>query len=393
MRTCVKRFLQDVEAAVAVIFALVIVVIFGAAGMAVDFINSSGVRTSLQQALDGAVLAAAAARVQNEAEAEAIINKFMTSNWSMKYPNLDAQVSQTLTDDAVSGTATVFVPTLISGVLGFYNIEVSAISTATISNSTLEVAMVIDNSSSMLSHLSTLKKALESVIDILASDTSSAEKSFAVVPYSLYANVGTSNSTKSWLSLAPADAATWKGCVGSRDYPLELNDSDSTPIPAVSVSNCNPTPLLPLTSDTDTVKSWISGLDAKIDDSFTGAGLIWGWRVLSEDEPFTEAKPYGDAQKVIIFLTDARSSMGPSYPKHNNEDDVADSVWQAQCTNIKAQDIALYTIAFEANADRTKQLEDCATSSAHAFSADNSSELKSAFEDIAKKLATVYLSQ
>jgi hypothetical protein len=213
------------------------------------------------------------------------------------------------------------------------------------------------------------------------------------VPYSVYTNVGVSNKTASWLLLAAEDAATWQGCVGSRNYPLELNDSDTTPIPAVSVSNCNPTPLLPLTSDTETVKSWISGLEAKIDDSYTGAGLIWGWRALSETEPFDEAKPYGEPQKVIIFLTDARSSMGPSYPKHNNEDDVADSVWGAQCTNIKAQDITLYTIAFEADTTRAQQLRDCATSSAHAFTADNASELKSAFEDIAKKLATVYLSQ
>jgi Flp pilus assembly protein TadG len=390
----VKKFLQDVQATVAVIFAFALVIVFGSAGMAVDFVNASGVRTSLQQALDGAVLAAAAARVQNESEAEKIITRFMSSNWSLKYPSLDAQISQSLTDDTVSGTATVSVPTLISGILGFENMEVNATSTATISNPTLEVAMVIDNSSSMVPHLSTLKNALESVIDILATDTSMAEKSFAVVPYSLYANVGTSNSTQSWLSLAPADAATWKGCVGSRNYPLELNDSDySTPIPAVVASNCNPTPLLPLTSDTATAKSWISGLEAKVDDSFTGAGLIWGWRVLSEDAPFTEAKPYGDAQKVIIFLTDAKSSMGPSYPKHNNEDNVADTVWQAQCTNIKARDIVLYTIAFDADSDREQQLEDCATSSAHAFTAGNASELKTAFEEIAKKLATVYLSQ
>src|SRR3712207_7098115 len=47
--------------------------------------------------------------------------------------------------------------------------------------------------------------------------------------------------------------------------------------------------------------------------------LIWGWRALSEREPFTEAKAYGEAQKVIIFLTDAYSTMGPSYPKHNKD--------------------------------------------------------------------------
>jgi hypothetical protein len=92
--------------------------------------------------------------------------------------------------------------------------------------------------------------------------------------------------------------------------------------------------------------------------------------VLSEDEPFDEAKPYGESEKVIIFLTDARSGMGPSNPKHNNEDDVADSIWQTQCTNIKAKDIALYTIAFDTGSSQKDKMEECATTSAHAFTAD-----------------------
>jgi hypothetical protein len=41
---------------------------------------------------------------------------------------------------------------------------------------------------------------------------------------------------------------------------------------------------------------------------------------------------------------------------------------------------------------REQWLSDCSTSPSHAFTADNSSELTSAFEEIAAKLATVYLS-
>jgi Flp pilus assembly protein TadG len=393
VEACLRKFTANVQGTVAVIFAVTATVVIGAAGMAIDFINASGVRSSLQNSLDGAVLAAAASHVKSEQEAETVIAEYMNSNWSMKYPSLDPQISQTFTDDAVSGTAIVTVPTLVSGVLGFKQMEVRADSTATISNSTLEIAMVIDNSSSMLPHLATLKNALESVVDIVSTQSDSAEISYAVVPYSVYTNVGTSNATASWLSIAAGDVATWKGCVGSRNYPLDLNDSDSTPIPAVVVSNCNPTALLPLTSDASVAKSWINSLQANVDDTYTGAGLIWGWRVLSEDAPFDEAKPYGESQKVIIFLTDARTSMGPSYPKHTNEDNTGDAIWQTQCTNIKAQDILLYTIAFDTEAERVDQLRDCATSSAHAFVADNASELKDAFESIAKRLATVYLSQ
>ncbi|HYN00133.1 MAG TPA: hypothetical protein VET25_10335, partial [Aestuariivirgaceae bacterium] len=266
----VVRFAQDARGALAVTFAIVSVVVFGAAGMALDFINASGIRVSLQHALDSAVLAAAAAHVATDDEAKTVIAEYMAVNWTVKYPSLEAQISQSLSEGSVNGEASVTVPTLISGVLGFQTMDVSVRSTATLDQMTIEIAMVVDNSSSMHPHLATLKNALEAVVDTLAPDGSDPDVSFAVVPYSSYVNVGIANKTKSRLSLSAADEPSWEGCVGSRNYPLELDDSDNTPIPAVSGVKCNPTALLPLTSDVDTVKLWIDNLEAKVDDTFTG---------------------------------------------------------------------------------------------------------------------------
>jgi Flp pilus assembly protein TadG len=378
---------------VAVIFGIMAAVVLGAAGMAVDFINASNVRTTLQNTLDGAVLAAASAHVKNDHEAETIITEFMTSNWTEKYPTLDIELKQDVTDEVVTGTASVQIPTLLTTFLGIYDMDIAVTSAATISTPTIEVAMVIDNSSSMRTHLTQLRKALTSVIETLAPDGTDPDVEFAIIPYSTYVNVGLSNKSKSWLSFSDADETKWKGCVGSRDYPLDLDDTDDTPIPAVSGVTCNSIEMLPLSSDVDAVEEWIDDLSAEVDDTYTGAGLIWGFRALSEREPFTEAKPYGEADKVIIFLTDAISSVGPSYPKHDNENDVGEDIWQQQCSNIKAAGITLYTIAFQTGTDQQTNLAECATSSSHAFTADNSSQLKNAFEDIAAKLARVYLSQ
>jgi hypothetical protein len=349
------------------------------------------VRVALQNALDSAVLAAASARVKNDNEAETIITEFMTSNWSTKYPTLSAQTTQSVTDETIIGHAYVRMPTTLTSVLGFDGLDITVDSTASIASTTIEVAMVIDNSSSMRSHLNQLKAALTSVVDILSANAGE-EVSFAVIPYSTYVNVGLGNRNQPWLSFDEADEAAWQGCVGSRDYPLDLDDEDNTPVPAVSGVNCNPTELLPLTSDVDTTKAWIDSLTTEVSDTYTGAGLVWGWRALTASEPFTEAKAYGEAQKVIIFLTDAFSTMGPSFPKHDSEDETADNIWQAQCTNIKAEGIVLYTIAYQTSNDRERWLAQCSTSQSHAFTADNSAQLKSAFEDIAAKLATVYLS-
>jgi hypothetical protein len=271
--------------------------------------------------------------------------------------------------------------------------DIAVTSSASVSTPTIEVAMVIDNSSSMRTHLKQLQKALTAVVDTLAPDGTDPDVTFSVIPFSTYVNVGVSNKEESWLSFDEADKTLWEGCVGSRDYPLDLDDTGDTPIPAVSGVTCNPMEMLPLTSDVDMVADWIDSLTTEVSDTYTGAGLIWGFRALSEREPLSEAKPYGESEKVIIFLTDAFSTVGPSYPKHDTEDDVGDNIWQEQCTNIKAADITLYTIAFQTDGTREAWLAECATSSSHAFTADNSNQLKTAFEDIAAKLARIYLSQ
>ncbi len=83
--------------------------------------------------------------------------------------------------------------------------DIAVTSSATISTPTIEVAMVIDNSSSMKTHLKQLQKALTSVVDTLVPDGTDPDVTFAVIPYSTYVNIGLSNKNKSWLSFAEAD--------------------------------------------------------------------------------------------------------------------------------------------------------------------------------------------
>jgi Flp pilus assembly protein TadG len=388
------NFISNTSGSVAVILGIVATVMIGAAGIAVDFVNASYIRTSLQHALDSAVLAASASHVQTEEEAEALIHEYMDSNWKQKFPTLAVDIKPTLGEDNVTGVATTQVPTLLMGILGIKEIGVHVSSTATASQNNIEVAMVIDNSSSMRSNLDLLKSSLLAVVETLNNSLSSDVK-YAIIPYSIYVNVGTSNKDESWMSFSGVDKASWTGCVGSRDYPLELSDSDSTPIPAVTTSRCNPTSLLPLTSDVDQVENWITGLEAEVDDTYMASGLIWGVRALSEREPLDEGAPNGTAQKILIFLTDGYSTVGPSYPGHEDEDTsgIALDILAAQCASAKAQGITIYTVAFTAGTEEKEQLRNCASSTAHAYETESASGLVTAFAAIATKLSKVYLSQ
>src|SRR5215212_9650573 len=270
----VRRFLGNTSGSVAVILGIVATVMVGAAGVAVDFVNASYIRTSLQHALDSAVLAASSSHVETDSEAEALIHEYMDSNWKQKFPTLAVDIKPKLGKDKITSDATTEVPTLLMGILGIKDIAIRVSSTATATESTIEVAMVIVNSSSMQSNLTLLKNSLLAVTETLDSSLSTNVK-YAIVPYSVYVNVGTSNKNKSWLSFSGVDKKSWTGCVGSRDYPLELEDSGSTAIPTVTTSLCNPTELLPLTSNVSKVEEWISDLEAEVDDTYMASGLIW----------------------------------------------------------------------------------------------------------------------
>jgi Flp pilus assembly protein TadG len=387
-------FISNTSGSVAVILGIVATAMIGAAGVAVDYVHASYIRTSLQHALDSAVLAASSSHVETESQAEALIHEYMDSNWKQKFPTLALDIKPALGEDNVSGVATTQVPTLLMGILGIKDIAIRVSSTATASLDTIEVAMVVDNSSSMRSNLDLLKDSLLAVVETLDNSLSSDVK-YAIIPYSVYVNVGTSNKNQSWLSFSGVDKASWTGCVGSRDYPLELTDSDSTPIPAVTTSRCNPTSLLPLTSDVNQVENWIADLEANVDDTYMASGLIWGVRALSERDPLDEGAAYGSTQKILIFLTDGYSTVGPSYPGHENEDTSGEAldIVAAQCASAKAQGLTIYVVAFDAGTDEMNILRTCATSSAHVYEADTAGDLKTAFAAIATKLSTVYLSQ
>ena len=74
-----------------------------------------------------------------------------------------------------------------------------------------------------------------------------------------------------------------------------------------------PAPILPLTSDYQTVKTY---LDGNIDAWFRGGtlgsiGLAWGWRVLDPQEPYTNDVGYADVsfEKAIVVMTDGENQM------------------------------------------------------------------------------------
>ena len=150
--------------------------------------------------------------------------------------------------------------------------------------------------------------------------------------------------------------------------------------------------------------------------TYIPSGLLWGWNILSPLSPFADARPYGEAIKVMILLSDGANTYYPSYPRIDimapwNKDgsykgqgaanaqayhEKANEKTLTLCSNIKAQGIRIYTIAFGLGSsgedtDGREVLEKCASSSDHYFNATNSAALDAAFALISKELTGLRL--
>ncbi|MCF6344205.1 MAG: pilus assembly protein TadG-related protein [Devosiaceae bacterium] len=213
----------------------------------------------------------------------------------------------------------------------------------------------------------------------------------------------------------------WYGSMGSRDYPLNVTDEsyDTDPVPGL-LTRWNlywaTRPLTRLTSDEDIIRTAISRMRTSQNNhsyTYIPVGLIWGWRLLSSAEPFTDAAPYDDAnKKVMVILTDgantrstgiggyqwmlnqgAVSSNVDAWHYGNDVDDANDKT-EELCENIKSEDIIVYTIAFDVDdSDIEEILQNCAGNGGSYYDASNSAELEEAFEDISDSLRKLRVSK
>lgn len=201
--------------------------------------------------------------------------------------------------------------------------------------------------------------------------------------------------------------------------------------------------LMRLTTTQATVASKINNLVAGGTTNLHD-GFMWGWRTLSPNAPFADARAYNtvDNRKVMVFMSDGFNNWrsnpgtvtgsdyeilgyyslngavnkrlpdgsngdhvnyqaqlalaGPNnwtdfHPSNNYNADwsrrVQDELTAEACTNAKAKGIEVYTIGFTIPNDPIdsyglKVLKDCATDANHYFEAKDANELNAAFATI-----------
>jgi len=374
----------------ALTFAISAMFILAGIGAAIDFSTASSKRNTFQSLADIAVLAAAQSGETNQNTLLNIARNVVDAN------NFSGEVLTVSLVLTASGQVEVSVSgaqeTMLMSMFGQSQINVNVMAASPLTTSApLHIALVLDVTGSMSgSKLSTLKTASTDLVDTLEDFDNGALK-ISVVPFAQYVNIGVSYSAEPWLDLP----FNWQGCVGSRLTPgHEQVAYGVVQMPGLDSIICS-SEIQPLTSNFNAVRSTISGLGAS-GWTYIPAGLIWGWRTLDTNAPLTEANiAFADnTENVLILMTDGANTRSKSLLTHDGVDTAdANTVTANLCTNVKTDNIKIYSIAYDVTDPTTIALMSaCATQPTMFYDAGNSAALKQAFEDIGASLLKLRLS-
>jgi Flp pilus assembly protein TadG len=255
------KFLRDRCGNVLPTFAITLVPLIVTTGGVVDYSRAYDQKTAVQDAMDSAALAAGKKiGLVSETAVKAEANDFFNSNITGKVDNLPV-----LTTDIAGSTVTIttnlVVPTYFLGIIGLNRFDFPLTAKATLAMGTLEVAMVLDNSTSMKgTKIDTLKTAATNLTNTIyalgATSTKTDPVKMALIPFGASVNVGpgatfvdtTGKGTYAGDSLeangaasgtnpydllkylqdSSGNAVTWGGCVEERPAPYDVTDDPAT---------------------------------------------------------------------------------------------------------------------------------------------------------------------
>lgn len=163
---------------------------------------------------------------------------------------------------------------------------------------------------------------------------------------------------------------------------------------------------------TSSYDSYVDGLTA-VGGTYHTIGMMWGARFLSPDGIFSSensAAPNGfNISRNIVFMTDGDMSAytnvygawgyqaldlrdGPSGADNDDLTDIHNRRLEMMCNAIKAKGITIWVIGFNSSNIMSSQLQNCASSANHWSMAYTAADLKTTFQNIAKNIGGLRLS-
>ena len=427
----------------AIIFGLAVVPLVALGGGAIDFAQRARVHNSMQSASDTAALAAAHLIQEGllarrdwdtvKAEAQIMAGKLVAASLSNlggdSAPDFNIQVTET----AVSISAHYDVKTAFLGVIGMNTLPASTFAEVSVPDPIrIEIALVLDYSLSMRSNnkYSRMTSAARDFISKVSANRADRTK-IGIIPFSefVYADVADTDvrdpdtsGGNVWDTSSKYDGSSkWGGggrtppptvasakCLLNRDYPYSV--TNDTPIGAEASKWRQADPdsarcqayedgglkARDLTDDFSSLSSALAGMQPV---GWTNISLAteMGWHMLSPDEPFETTRDFSDpyVRKILVLLTDGVQTIEAMGPTGDISIDGANRTTAELCENVKADDISLYTIAYDVDDTSVYSLlSDCASNPSSYFEVHDSSGIGAVFDAIYAQIAeTAWLSR
>ena len=320
-------------------------------------------------------------------------------------------------------------------------------------NSSIEVSMMLDITGSMgeaagggLNKLQAVQAAANAAIDqMIWTDQSTWTSKVAIVPFSEGVRLSTSATSSSVANTSSYQLATsvspsnigvdckryngsacdnihtkyyQSGCVVERTGTNKYNDvapgagnyfmveyapgssgNDSCSVPSDAV-------IQPLTNNKATLHALVNALQHR-GGTAGQLGTVWAWNMLSPNfntlwPTANQAAPYsavtaGTMKKIAILMTDGdynteydTNGIDTGYSGASPANDWSQNQAGTLCTNMKAAQIEVYTIAAGTGMSQASRnfLLACASDASHNYNATDTTAIAAAFHDIATKISS-----
>jgi Flp pilus assembly protein TadG len=207
----------------------------------------------------------------------------------------------------------------------------------------------------------------------------------------------TSTWTHTWV--AETDHSLWKGCITDRtqDYDIQnTQPSGGAGFEADNNDNCPAAQVYNLSYDWTTLSSKVNGMKPA-GSTNQAIGVAHGWQMLTTGDPYSTPSLPSNTSKVIILFSDGLNTQDRWYGNGSTEgttqDGQIDTRMSKVCSAAKKDNVVIYSIFVHIGTNgNSSALQDCATDSTKYYNLTSSSQIKTAFQDIAQKITAVRVS-
>lgn len=389
-RTALDRFRAGDKASVAPIFAITAIPVVMVAGIAIDSSRLSSARVQVQAAVDAAALSAAAAYGTGNGNYESIANATFDSNLSQSEELTDADLQTTVSVDTTNNTLTMTasgkIPTTLTTIGGFTDMNLGADSSGTISSTVTlpvfsdhhkgQIVLVMDYSSSMTERVGGKKKYISmreeasKLVGTLSQNLTNQDVEFGLVPFSHAVRVTMPRN----FYYGQTSTTQTTSCIDDRNYPYNQktdtpntgNKYDPSKFFTTSCTNFydNKLNVRALSTGHQNTKTQIDEM-IPYGNTHIALGMETAWHLLTPNLPYAANVNTEQTLQAVVLLTDGKQTSPGNGPDNALSVAQAEDNLETQCEAMKTAGIRIITVSFDLNdtddSETEQRLSDCSS--------------------------------